>query len=211
MKLYTYFRSSAAYRVRIAMNLKGIAYESAFVHLPRGQHRDAAYGTINPAKLVPTLVDDGRSLTQSIAIMEYLDEVHPMPALLPAGAFDRARVRALALLVACDIHPINNLRVLKYLVGDLKLTEDQKNAWYRHWVEDGLAKLESMLADGLSGRFCHGDSPTMADCCLVPQVANGKRFDCDFASMPTVMRIWEECNAIEAFRAAAPTSQPDVE
>lgn len=211
MKLYTYFRSSAAYRVRIAMNLKGLAYEPAFVHLARGKHNEPEYGAVNPAKLVPALIDNDQLLTQSIAIMEYLDEVHPASPLLPKAPVDRARVRALSLLIACDIHPIDNLRVLKYLSGVLKVTEEQKNAWYRHWVEDGLSKLEAMLADGRSGRFCHGDTPTMADCCLVPQVANGKRFECDFSRVPNVMRIFDACNALPAFQQAAPASQPDAE
>jgi maleylacetoacetate isomerase len=211
LKLYTYFRSSAAYRVRIAMNLKGLAYEPAFVHLARGKHNEPEYGAVNPAKLVPALIDNDQLLTQSIAIMEYLDEVHPASPLLPKAPVDRARVRALSLLIACDIHPIDNLRVLKYLSGVLKVTEEQKNAWYRHWVEDGLSKLEAMLADGQSGRFCHGDTPTMADCCLVPQVANGKRFECDFSHVPNVMRIFDACNALPAFQQAAPVSQPDAE
>lgn len=211
LKLYTYFRSSAAYRVRIAMNLKGIEYDPAFVHLARGKHNEPEYGAVNPAQLVPALIDGGHLLTQSIAIIEYLDETHAAPPLLPPSPLDRARVRALSLLVACDIHPIDNLRVLKYLNRVLKVTEEQKNAWYRHWVEDGLAKLEAMLGDGKSGRFCHGDAPTMADCCLVPQVANGQRFACDFDHVPRIMRIWEECNKLEAFKQAAPASQPDAE
>lgn len=211
MKLYTYFRSSAAYRVRIAMNLKGLSGEEAYVHLAKGRHQEAEYASVNPAKLVPALIDQGQLLTQSIAIMEYLDEVHPARPLLPATPLERARVRALALLVACDIHPLNNLRVLKYLNGTLKVSEEQKNAWYRHWVEDGLAKLEAMLADGGTGRFCHGDTPGMADCCLVPQVFNGQRFGCDFGHVPTVMRIFAACGELEAFRKAAPQSQPDAE
>ena len=211
MKLYTYFRSSAAYRVRIAMNLKGLDYEPEFVHLARGRHNDAEYAAVNPVRLVPALVDGGHLLTQSLAIIEYLDETHRDVPLLPADAIGRARVRALSMLVACEIHPIDNLRVLKYLTGTLKVTEEQKNAWYRHWVEDGLARLEAMLTDGAAGRFCHGDSPSMADCCLVPQVANGKRFDCNFDHVPTVMRIWDECNRLEAFAKAAPSAQPDAE
>ena len=219
MKLYTYFRSSAAYRVRIALNLKGLAYQPEFIHLARGKHNDAEYGAVNPAKLVPALIDDTSLLTQSLAIMEYLDETHSATPLLPKAPLERARVRALSLLIACEIHPLNNLRVLKYLNGTLKVSEEQKNAWYRHWVEDGLAKLEAMLADGRSagksaggtGTFCHGDTPGMADCCLVPQVANGKRFDCDFSHVPTVMRIWDACNKLDAFQKAAPQNQPDAE
>ena len=212
MILHTYFRSSAAYRVRIALHLKGLAFESAFVHLVKGAHKSAAYRAVNPALLVPALVDGADPVSQSIAIIEYLEETRPQtPALLPKAPADRARVRALSLLVACDIHPLNNLRVLKYLNGVLKVSEEQKNAWYRHWVEDGLAKLEAMLADGRTGRFCHGDTPTMADCCLVPQVANGLRFNCDFSHVPTVMRIREACGALEAFRQAAPENQADAE
>ena len=211
MKLYTYFRSSAAYRVRIAMHLKGLTYTPEFVHLAKGRHDEAEYAAINPSRLVPSLVVDGNVLSQSLAIMEYLDETYAAVPLLPSGAIDRARVRALALLIACDIHPIDNLRVLKYLTGTLKVSDDQKNAWYRHWVEDGLAKFEAMLADGKSGRFCHGDSPTMADCCLVPQVFNGKRFDCNFGHVPRVMRIFESCSELAAFQKAAPAAQPDAE
>lgn len=220
MKLYTYFRSSAAYRVRIAMHLKGLSYDPEFIHLAKGKHNDAAYGAVNPAKLVPALIDDSHLLTQSLAIIEYLDETHPAVPMLPQAPLERARVRALSLLIACEIHPLNNLRTLKYLNGVLKVTEDQKNAWYRHWVEDGLAKLEAMLlADGNAsnnraggtGKFCHGDTPGMADCCLVPQIANGKRFDCNFDHVPTVMRIWDECNRLEAFKKAAPQNQPDAE
>ena len=219
MQLYTYFRSSAAYRVRIAMNLKGLPYDPEFIHLAKGKHNDAAYGAVNPAKLVPALIDDSHLLTQSLAIIEYLDETHPAVPMLPQAPLARARVRALSLLIACEIHPLNNLRTLKYLNGVLKVTEEQKNAWYRHWVEDGLAKLEAMLADGRAsdnragrtGKFCHGDTPGMADCCLVPQIANGKRFDCNFDHVPTVMRIWDECNRLEAFQKAAPQNQPDAE
>ena len=219
MKLYTYFRSSAAYRVRIAMNLKGLSYDPEFIHLAKGKHNDPAYAAVNPAKLVPALIDDSHLLTQSLAIIEYLDETHPAAPMLPQAPLERARVRALSLLIACEIHPLNNLRALKYLNGVLKVTEDQKNAWYRHWVEDGLAKLEAMLAGGnasdnragRTGKFCHGDTPGMADCCLVPQIANGKRFDCNFDHVPTVMRIWDECNRLEAFQKAAPQNQPDAE
>ena len=211
MKLYTYFRSSAAYRVRIAMNLKGLPYDPEFIHLAKGGHNDASYAAVNPAKLLPALIDDGQLLTQSLAIMEYLDETHAAVPLLPKTPLARARVRALSQLIACEIHPLNNLRALKYLNRVLKVSEEQKSAWYRHWVEDGLAKLEAMLADGGTGTFCHGDTPGMADCCLVPQVANGKRFDCNFDHVPTVMRIWDACNELDAFQKAAPQNQPDNE
>ena len=213
MKLYTFFRGSSPFRVRIALNLKGLAYEAAFVHLAKGEQRMPAYAAVNPQALVPALVlDDGHVLTQSLAIIEYLDETFPRPALLPAEPLERARVRALSLIVACDIHPLNNARTLSYLRKEMNQTEDQANAWYRHWVADGLAKLESTLTHFPgTGRFCHGDAPTMADCCLVPQVFNAKRFQCDTTSFPTVMRIFDECVKLEAFDRAQPAKQPDAE
>lgn len=214
MKLYTYFRSSAAYRVRIALNLKGLDYRSVPVHLVKegGQHRKPDYLAVNPAGLVPSLeTDGGVLLTQSLAIIEYLDETHPSPALLPGGAVDRARIRALAQAVACDIHPVNNLRVLKYLQGTLALSDEQKDDWYRHWVEEGLAAVEAMLLqDRQRGRFCHGDAPTLADCCLIPQVYNARRFECRLEQVPTVMAIVGACEALPAFQAAAPEAQPDA-
>ncbi len=214
MKLYTYFRSSAAYRVRIALNLKGLPYEAVPVHLLRngGEQRQADYLALNPAGLVPVLEDGGAVLTQSLAIIEYLDETHPQPPLLPGDALGRARIRALAQAIACDIHPINNLRVLQYLSRELGASEEQKTAWYRHWVEEGLAAVEAMLAQApRSGRFCFGDTPTLADICLVPQVFNAQRFKCNTAHIPTVLRIAEACEALEAFRLAAPANQPDAE
>jgi len=211
MKLYTYFRSSAAYRVRIIANLKGIAYEPEFVHLAKGKHNDPAYKEVNPVGLVPCLIEDGQLLTQSLAIIEYLEETHPEVPVLPGTPLERARVRALSLLIACEIHPLNNLRSLKYLTGVMKHTDEERDTWYRHWVEDGLSKLEAMLADGKTGKFCHGDTPGMADACLVPQVANGMRFKSDFSRVPTVMRIYEECNKLDAFKKAAPPNQPDAE
>lgn len=214
MKLYTYFRSSAAYRVRIALNLKGLPYEAVPVHLLRngGEQRQADYLALNPAGLVPALEDGGALLTQSLAIIEYLDETHPQPPLLPGDALGRARIRALAQAIACDIHPINNLRVLQYLSRELGASEEQKTAWYRHWVEEGLAAVEAMLAQApRSGRFCFGDTPTLADICLVPQVFNAQRFKCNTAHIPTVLRIAEACEALEAFRLAAPANQPDAE
>jgi len=218
MKLYSYFRSSASYRVRIALNLKGLPYEVVPVHLLRngGEQFSPEYRKLNPDALVPALVDevDGeeRALTQSLAIIEYLDERHPSPPLLPHDPLDRAHVRGIALSIACDIHPINNLRVLRYLVRNLKVSEDDKNAWYRHWCEQGLAALETTLSrDNRTGRFCYGDTPTLADCCLVPQIANAQRLNCDLSSMPTVMLINEACLAMEAFANAAPAKQPDAE
>jgi len=212
VKLYTYFRSSASFRVRIALNLKGIGYEASSVHLPKGEHRAATYSKVNPQALTPTLeLDDGEQLAQSLAIIEYLDETHREPRLLPGDAKGRARVRSLSLLVACEIHPLNNLRTLQYLKRALGQSEDQVNAWYRHWVADGLAKFEADLARGGTGKFCHGDSATMADCCLVPQIFNAKRYQCDLAPYPVTMRIFDECMKLEAFDRAQPSTQPDAE
>jgi len=212
MLLYGYFRSSAAYRVRIALNLKGLDYDNHFIHLQKNDQLSEDYARLNPQKQVPALVDDGTMLTQSLAIIEYLDETHPDPALLPADPAERARVRALALAIACDIHPLNNLRVLRYLVKEMGLPEEKKNQWYQHWIENGFQAVEKMLAGSpATGRFCHGDSPTMADICLVPQVANARRFDCDLSAFPTVVRIDAECRKLEAFATAAPDKQPDAE
>jgi maleylacetoacetate isomerase len=215
VKLYTYFRSSAAFRVRIALNLKGLAYEPAFVHLAKGEHRKPEYAAVDPQGLLPALVDDGQVLSQSLAIMEYLEERHPRPPLLPKDAPGRARVRSLALLIACEIHPLNNLRTLQHLKRALGRNEDEINAWYRHWIADGLAKLEADLTRGGSaggaGRFCHGDAPTVADCCLVPQIFNAQRYQSDLAPYPSVMRIFEHCMKLEAFDQAQPSKQPDAE
>ncbi|HYR01014.1 MAG TPA: maleylacetoacetate isomerase [Casimicrobiaceae bacterium] len=213
MKLYDYFRSSAAYRVRIALNLKGVAPERAFVHLRKGDQRADEYLALNPQGLVPSLVtDDGAVLTQSIAILEWLDETFREPPILPRDAAGRARVRSLALAIACDIHPLNNLRVLSYLTGTLGATEAQKNGWYKYWIDVGFEALETRLArDGATGRFCHGDAPTIADICLVPQMANARRVEFDFAPYPTLARIESACQALPAFVAAAPSNQPDAE
>ena len=217
MKLYGFFRSSAAYRVRIALNLKGLPYESIPIHLVKngGEQFTDDYRALNPMALVPALIDDESEnsivLTQSLAILEYLEEKYPKPPLLPADAGDRGYVRSIALSIACEIHPLNNLRVLRYLVGELKVGEDDKNAWYRHWVEQGLASIEATLAkDPRVGTFCFGDVPTMADCCLVPQIANAQRFDCDLSHVPTIMRIHDACVALEPFAKAAPANQPDA-
>ncbi len=211
MRLYGYFRSSAAFRVRIALNLKGLAYEPRFVHLARGEHRQAEYGSLNPQGLVPALEDGGKLLTQSLAIIEYLEEKHPSPPLLPKDLLGRARVRSLALLVACEIHPLNNLRALQYLVNELGHSEQDRDRWYQHWIHDGMAKLEGDLAGNRRGRFCHGDTPTMADCCLVPQVFNAQRYKCDLSHAPTVMEIFDECMKLDAFQRAQPSRQPDAE
>ena len=225
MKLYTYFRSSAAWRVRNALNLTGLPYDAVPVHLVRhgGEQLQDAYRAINPSALVPSLEDDGAkdaTLTQSMAIIEYLEEMHPQVALLPASAIERARVRALAQMIACDIHPLNNLRVLRYLVRTLKVEDEAKNAWYRHWIEEGFAAFETQLALGsrgdatsnpAPGRFCHGDTPTIADCFLVPQVYNAARFDVDMTPYPRIAAIDAACAALPAFAAAHPSRQPDAE
>lgn len=214
MKLYDYFRSSAAYRVRIGLRLKGLEYEAVPVHLVRdgGQHLMPAYRAVNPSALVPALQDGEATVTQSMAMLEYLDETHPATPLLPADALGRARVRSLALMIACDIHPLNNLRVLRYLVKEAALTEEAKNAWYVHWVQEGFAALEARLAGCVdTGRFCHGDSPTLADCFLVPQVFNASRFNVDMTPYPTIVRIDAACRELPAFAAAHPAQQPDAE
>jgi maleylacetoacetate isomerase/maleylpyruvate isomerase len=212
MKLYNYFRSSASFRVRIALALKGLPYEYVPVHLVKGEHKQPAYQAIAPAGLVPTLaLDDGERLSQSLAIIEYLDEVHPQPPLLPPDALGRARVRALAQSIACEIHPINNLRVLKYLVRDLKVDEEAKNTWYRHWVRSGLEAFERELAQYPAGRFCYGDTPTLADCVLVPQIFNGQRFNVDFSGLTRTLAAFEACMALPAFQQAQPSSCPDNE
>lgn len=214
MKLYTYFRSSAAYRVRIALNLKGLDYEAVPVHLLRdgGQQNQAAYRAKNPLGIVPSLETDAGLLTQSLAIIEWLDETYPNIALLPADADARARVRAIAQTIACDIHPLNNLRVLGYLSQHLSLSQEQKNAWYRHWVNEGLAAIEKLLdRDPRTGTFCHGETPGMADCCLIPQVFNARRFNCPLNGLPNILRIVAACESLDAFQSASPARQDDAE
>ena len=214
MKLYGYFRSSAAYRVRIALNLKGLDYDTVPVHLMKdgGQQFSEAYQALNPTKLVPTLVDGELAIGQSMAILEYLEEIHPEPPLLPADAAGRARVRAIAQTIACDIHPLNNLRVLKHLKRAMGVDEDAKNAWYRHWIDVGLTSVEAMLAGNpATGRYCHGDQVTLADVLLVPQVFNARRFDCDLSAMPVIARIVDACAGLDAFARAEPARQPDAE
>ncbi len=211
MELYNYFRSSASYRVRIALAIKGISYDYVAVHLAKNEHLQPGFGELNASRLVPLLKDGDTLLTQSLAIIEYLEEAHPAPPLLPADPVARARVRALAYDVACEIHPLNNLRVLRYLVHDLKLSEDDKNRWYRHWVETGLEAVERQLAvHPATGRFCHGDQPTLADCALVPQIHNAQRLKCRLAHVPTVMRIFEESMRLEAFSKTQPSACPDA-
>ena len=212
MKLYNYFRSSASFRVRIALAFKGLPYDYVPVHLVKGEHKQEAYAKVSASGLVPALeLDDGRQLSQSMAIIEYLDETHPQPPLLPADAVGRAQVRALAQLIACEIHPLNNLRVLKYLVRELKVEEEAKNAWYRHWVRDGLEKYEQELQRLPAGRYSFGDTPTLADCCLVPQIFNGQRFNVDFGGLPRTMGAFEACMQHPAFQQAQPSACPDNE
>jgi maleylacetoacetate isomerase len=211
MKLYNYFRSSASYRVRIALALKGLDYDYESVHLPKNEQFNESYAAVSATRLVPTLVDGDQMFTQSLAIVEYLDETHPEPPLLPADPTARARVRALALDIACEIHPLNNLRVLRYLVKDLKVSEDDKNRWYRHWVETGLETVERQLNDPRTGPFCHGDTPTMADITLVPQIFNAQRFGCRLDHVPAVMRIYEACMKLPAFDLTQPSKCLDAE
>jgi maleylpyruvate isomerase len=212
MRLYSYFRSSAAYRTRIALHLKGLAFDYAPVHLRKGEQNAEAYRALNRQELVPTLIDGDTAVTQSLAIIEYLDERHPEPPLLPSAPAGRARVRAIALAICCDIHPLNNLRVLRYLVHTLKIGEEAKDAWYRHWIDTGLAALEAQLAaDVATGTFCHGDVPTMADVCLVPQLANARRANIPLDGYPTLLRIDATCRALDAFARAAPDRQPDAD
>jgi len=212
VKLYTYFRSSAAFRVRIALNLKGLAYEPVYVKLAKGEHRRPEYAEINPQALVPTLeLDDGKRLVQSLAIIEWLDERYPKPRLVPSEPFSRARVRSIAYLIACEIHPLNNLRVLQHLKRALGQTQEQIDAWYRHWIAEGLAKVEAELARPGSGTFVQGDSPSLADCCLVPQIFNAKRYSCDLAPYLITMRVFDACMKLEAFDRAQPSKQPDAE
>jgi maleylacetoacetate isomerase len=210
MELFNYFRSSASYRVRIALALKGLDYSYRPVHLTQGEQFKESYAAVSASRLVPLLRDGELSLTQSLAICEYLEETHPAPPLLPPDAAGRARVRALALDVACEIHPLNNLRVLRYLVRDLKLSEADKNRWYRHWVETGLEVVERELARQ-PGTFCHGEQPTLADIALVPQIFNAQRFDCRLDHVPQVMRVHRACMQLPAFEQTRPEHCPDAD
>ncbi len=220
MKLHNYYRSSASFRVRIALALKGLGYDYIPVHLARGEHRQAGYAALSADQLVPLLEADGEQLSQSMAIIEYLDETRPQPPLLPADAAGRARVRALAQMIACEIHPLNNLRVLKYLTGVLKVDEEAKGTWYRHWVREGLESFERQLARLAAQRqqaglppsvYCWGDTPTLADCCLVPQIFNARRFDTPLDGLPLTMAVFEACMALPAFQQAQPSNCPDHE
>ncbi len=215
MKLYNYFRSSASFRVRIALKLKGLPYDYISVHLAKGDHKKPEFAAVAVAGLVPLLeLDDGTRLDQSMAMMEYLDETHPTPALLPADALGRARVRALAQSIACEIHPLNNLRVLKYLVNDMGQSEEAKNAWYVHWCRSGLEAFErqlSALPTAVQGSYCYGNTPTLADCCLVPQIFNAQRFNAPTDGLPRTMAAFESCMKLEAFIQADPKNCPDFE
>ena len=209
MELYNYFRSSASYRVRIALALKGLDYDYKPVSLIKNEHLQESYAAVSASRLVPLLKDGDAFVTQSLAIIEYLEETHPEPPLLPADALGRARVRSLALDIACEIHPVNNLRVLRYLVGPLKVSEEDKNRWYNHWVETGLEVVESRLAASPT-RYCHGDLPTLADCVLVPQVFNARRFDARLDHVPNVMRVFDACMQLDAFSKTQPSACPDA-
>lgn len=214
MKLYTFFRSSASYRVRIALNLKGLSYEQAPIHLRKGggEQFSAAYKALNPQALVPTLEDNGKVLTQSLAIIEYLEEKHPKPALLPGDPADKAIVRGMALIIACEVHPIQNLRVLNHVKSSYNQTDEQVNRWAQHWIDLGLSALEqSIVAQSKGGKFCFGDTPTLADICLVPQLGNARRYGCDLSQYPTILSIEKNCMALSAFANAAPEKQPDAE
>ena len=221
MKLYSYFRSSASFRVRIALNLKGLQYEYVPIHIARGDHKKDSYASIAADALVPMLEIDGQRLSQSMAIIEYLDDKYPAtPPMLPADALGRAQVRALAQSIACEIHPLNNLRVLKYLVKELKVEEEAKNTWYRHWVRDGLESFERQLQTldaqraqmGLApSAYCFGATPTLADCCLVPQIFNGQRFKVNFDGLPRTMAAFDACMALDAFKQSQPSACPDFE
>jgi len=211
MELHNYFRSSASYRVRIALALKGIDYVYKPVHLTKNEHLDESYAAVSASRLVPLLKDGDALITQSLAICEYLEETHPEPPLLPKDPLGRARVRSLALDIACEIHPLNNLRVLRYLVRDLKVSEDDKNRWYAHWVETGIEAVERQLAGHpATGRFCHGDTPTLADVVLVPQIFNARRMNCRLDHVPSVMRVFDECMALPAFDDTQPSKCPDA-
>lgn len=210
MKLYSYFRSSAAYRVRIALNLKNLPYDIVPVHLVKAEHKLDAYTALNPQALVPSLDVGGEILTQSLAILEYLEETHKDTPLLPSDPIARAKVRAMCGLIACDTHPLNNLRVLGYLTKTLSVSDEQKQTWYAHWITVNFTALESLLQQH-AGQFCYGDTPTLADCCLVPQVYNANRFGVDLSEFPTIVRIVNTCNALPAFVKASPEQQADCD
>lgn len=209
LRLYSYFRSSASYRVRIALELKSLAYEYVAVDLLANEQSQDGFLAKNPEGLVPLLEDGAQTISQSAAIIEYLEEQYPNPALLPKSPQDRARVRALSQMIACDIHPLNNLKVLRYLIGSMGVSRDNKDRWYRHWIKEGLSQVEKRLHEKESGEFCHGDTPGMADCFLIPQVANALRMGCDLSAMPRVNEIYKRCLGLSAFQRADPKACPD--
>ena len=211
VKLYNYFRSSASFRVRIALNLKGLTYEYVAVHIAKGEHRQGAYAAVSADHLVPMLEVDGLRLSQSLAIIEYIDIQHPEPALIPQNPAARAQVQALAQSIACEIHPLNNLRILKYLTRILNVGDEAKNTWYRHWVRDGLESFERQLALLPASTYCFGNTPTIADCCLVPQIFNAQRFQSNLEDLPRTMAAFDACMKLPAFENAAPKNCPDFE
>ncbi|EOR09370.1 maleylacetoacetate isomerase [Acinetobacter tandoii] len=212
MKLYSYFRSSAAFRVRIALNLKGLSYDTQAVHLLKqgGEQHSAEYAAINPSELVPTLLDQQYVLTQSLSILEYLEEAYPKTALLPQNLQQRAQIRAFAQYIACEIHPLNNLRVLQYLEQTLAVSNSKKTAWYQHWIKLGFHSLEQQLQHS-DGKYCFGEQASFADCCLIPQVYNAKRFQIDLTEYPKIQSIYTHCMQLAAFQQAAPEQQADWE
>ena len=211
LKIYGFYRSSAAYRVRIALELKALDWESIPVNLRLDEQKQDSFLQNNPQGLVPVLESDGKYFTQSLAIIEYLDELHPENPLLPSGIYERAKVRGMAYQIAMEMHPLNNLRVLKYLKNELGLSEEQKNTWYQHWIAEGFGPLEKTLKNsGSEGRFCFGESTSLADVCLIPQVYNGLRFNCNLSGYPRIQSIWDHCMTLDAFKNAAPEAQQDA-
>lgn len=211
MKLYSFFNSSTSYRVRIALALKGLPFDYEGVNIRTLEHRTDDYVAKNPNANVPLLVDEDMNLGQSLAIIDYLDRKHPIPRLIPQDGPNRSRVLELSYQIATDIHPVNNLRILKYLVKELGVSDEQKNAWYAHWVKEGLSATEALLSAHGFGSYCFGDTPSMADCCLVPQVVNAQRMNCDLSAYKNVMRVYEFCQQQDAFQQAAPNRQPDFQ
>ncbi|WP_058913834.1 maleylacetoacetate isomerase [Entomohabitans teleogrylli] len=210
MKLYSFFNSSASYRVRIALALKGIDYQTVGVNIRIGEQNQMDYRRLNPIALVPTLVtDEGEALGQSLAIIDWLDRAYTQAPLIPEQDEIRARVLEIAYAISCDIHPVNNMRVLRYLTEELGISEEQKNRWYAHWIKQGLSAVEQLLKRSESGRFCVGDAPTLADCCLIPQIANAQRMGCDLSAYPRCLAVWRTCQELPAFVAAAPENQTD--
>lgn len=210
MHLYNFFNSSTSYRVRIALALKGLDYQHHGINIRIGEQTSESYLSINPSKGVPALItDDDQTLSQSMAIIDYLDNTHPITRLIPTDNIDRSRVLELANVIACDMHPVNNLRILGYLKKEFGISEEQKNNWYQHWINEGFTAVEKLLIKYGHGVYCFGEQPTLADCCLVPQVANALRFGCDLSAFPKVLAIYEHCQKQPAFQQAAPDKQPD--